>query len=211
MCTCYGVAARKCGPVTTGKLIPLCSHNTLCNISEMTVWWGMMIVRTLSLLQWIYYEAGFLICAALGIFFVVLTPIIGMCFCVCRCCENCGGEMHQRQRKNVDCQRGFYTASLIATSIFIMWVVVIFSSVFIIIIILLIITVSIIFYFHQINLHIISGTLFLLCASWITGFWWVVGGCFLDTLYCAGYWKKYLIIYVKMYISTEREVCLVKL
>nr|XP_033480386.1 prominin 1 b isoform X2 [Epinephelus lanceolatus] len=71
------------------------------------------------LLQWIYYEAGFLICAALGIFFVVLTPIIGMCFCVCRCCENCGGEMHQRQRKNVDCQRGFYTASLIATSIFI--------------------------------------------------------------------------------------------
>ncbi|KAG7221900.1 hypothetical protein INR49_016926 [Caranx melampygus] len=27
--------------------------------------------------------------------------------------------MHQRQRKNADCQRGFYTASLIATSIFI--------------------------------------------------------------------------------------------
>lgn len=71
------------------------------------------------LLQWIYYEAGFLICATIGILFVVLTPIIGMCFCVCRCCENCGGEMHQRQRKNVDCQRGFYTASLIATSIFI--------------------------------------------------------------------------------------------
>ncbi|XP_042341721.1 prominin 1 b isoform X4 [Plectropomus leopardus] len=70
------------------------------------------------LLQWIYYEAGFLICATIGILFVVLTPIIGMCFCVCRCCENCGGEMHQRQRKNVDCQRGFYTASLIATSIF---------------------------------------------------------------------------------------------
>ncbi|XP_073320973.1 prominin 1 b isoform X4 [Pagrus major] len=71
------------------------------------------------LLQWIYYEAGFLICATIGIAFVVLTPIIGMCFCVCRCCENCGGEMHQRQRKNFDCQRGFYTASLIATSIFI--------------------------------------------------------------------------------------------
>uniref|UniRef100_A0A671YSS2 Prominin 1 b n=1 Tax=Sparus aurata TaxID=8175 RepID=A0A671YSS2_SPAAU len=69
--------------------------------------------------QWIYYEAGFLICGTIGILFVVLTPIIGMCFCVCRCCENCGGEMHQRQRKNFDCQRGFYTASLIATSIFI--------------------------------------------------------------------------------------------
>ncbi|XP_067352811.1 prominin 1 b isoform X3 [Channa argus] len=71
------------------------------------------------LLQWIYYEAGFLICATIGILFVVLTPIIGMCFCVCRCCENCGGEMHQRQRKNADCQRGFYTASLIVTTVFI--------------------------------------------------------------------------------------------
>uniref|UniRef100_A0A3Q3S821 Prominin 1 b n=1 Tax=Mastacembelus armatus TaxID=205130 RepID=A0A3Q3S821_9TELE len=70
------------------------------------------------LLEWIYYEVGFLICATVGIVFVVLTPIVGTCFCVCRCCENCGGEMHQRQRKNADCQRGFYTGSLIATSIF---------------------------------------------------------------------------------------------
>ncbi|KAK7929128.1 hypothetical protein WMY93_005523 [Mugilogobius chulae] len=51
--------------------------------------------------------------------FVVLTPVIGTCFCICRCCENCGGEMHQRQRKNADCRRAVYTASLIATSIFI--------------------------------------------------------------------------------------------
>ncbi|XP_056265170.1 prominin 1 b isoform X4 [Pseudoliparis swirei] len=70
-------------------------------------------------LQWIHYEAGFLICATIGIIFLVLTPIIGLCFCLCRCCDNCGGEMHQRQRKNIDCQRGFFTASLIATSIFI--------------------------------------------------------------------------------------------
>uniref|UniRef100_A0A8D3D1V9 Prominin 1 b n=1 Tax=Scophthalmus maximus TaxID=52904 RepID=A0A8D3D1V9_SCOMX len=69
--------------------------------------------------SWVYYEAGFLICATIGISLVVLTPIIGMCFCVCRCCENCGGEMHQRQRKNADCQRGFYTATLTASSIFI--------------------------------------------------------------------------------------------
>ncbi|XP_047434192.1 prominin 1 b isoform X1 [Mugil cephalus] len=71
------------------------------------------------LLQWIYYEAGFLVCTTIGVLFVVLTPIIATCFCVCRCCENCGGEMHQRQRKNADCHRGFYTASLIAASIFI--------------------------------------------------------------------------------------------
>ncbi|XP_035516742.1 prominin 1 b isoform X2 [Morone saxatilis] len=71
------------------------------------------------LLKWIHYEAGFLICGTIGILIVVLTPIVGMCFCACRCCENCGGEMHQRQRKNADCQRGFYTASLVATSSFI--------------------------------------------------------------------------------------------
>ncbi|KAM4585478.1 prominin 1 b [Odontesthes bonariensis] len=70
-------------------------------------------------LQWIHYEAGFFICTTIGIMFVVLTPIIAMCFCVCRCCDNCGGEMHQRQRKNADCHRGFFTASLIATTIFI--------------------------------------------------------------------------------------------
>ncbi|XP_016891045.1 prominin 1 b isoform X1 [Cynoglossus semilaevis] len=71
------------------------------------------------LLQWIHYEAGFLICASIGLLVVVLTPLIGTLFCMCRCCENCGGEMHQRQRKNADCQRGFYTASLIASTIFI--------------------------------------------------------------------------------------------
>uniref|UniRef100_A0AAZ3R6H1 Prominin 1 b n=1 Tax=Oncorhynchus tshawytscha TaxID=74940 RepID=A0AAZ3R6H1_ONCTS len=71
------------------------------------------------LLQTIYYEAGFLVCVSLGCVFLVLTPMVGLCFCVCRCCENCGGEMHQRQGKNPDCQRGFYTAALITTSIFI--------------------------------------------------------------------------------------------
>ncbi|XP_055780146.1 prominin-1-A-like [Salvelinus fontinalis] len=71
------------------------------------------------MLQTIYYEAGFLVCVSLGCVFLVLTPVVGVCFCVCRCCENCGGEMHQRQGKNPDCQRGFYTAALLATSIFI--------------------------------------------------------------------------------------------
>ncbi|CAL8353917.1 unnamed protein product [Boreogadus saida] len=71
------------------------------------------------LLQGVYYEAGFLVCGSLGLLFLLLVPIVGTCFCVCRCCDNCGGEMHQRQRKNADCQRGFFTASLIVTSIFI--------------------------------------------------------------------------------------------
>uniref|UniRef100_A0AAY4A2B2 Prominin 1 b n=1 Tax=Denticeps clupeoides TaxID=299321 RepID=A0AAY4A2B2_9TELE len=72
-----------------------------------------------SLSQTIYYELGFIVLALLGMFFVLLVPLVGLFFCLCRCCENCGGEMHQRQRKNADCQRAFYTTMLIATSCFI--------------------------------------------------------------------------------------------
>uniref|UniRef100_A0A673GSC4 Prominin-1-A n=1 Tax=Sinocyclocheilus rhinocerous TaxID=307959 RepID=A0A673GSC4_9TELE len=57
----------------------------------------------------IYYELGFVVCAALGLLFTVLLPLVGLLFCLCRCCNNCGGEMHQRQRKNADCLRGLLT------------------------------------------------------------------------------------------------------
>ncbi|XP_074505222.1 prominin-1-A isoform X9 [Sebastes fasciatus] len=65
----------------------------------------------------IYYEIGFLICAAVGLLFAVLVPIIGIFFCMCRCCDNCGGEMHQRQRKNADCRRGLLGTLLFSTSL----------------------------------------------------------------------------------------------
>uniref|UniRef100_A0A8C9VEM6 Prominin 1 b n=1 Tax=Scleropages formosus TaxID=113540 RepID=A0A8C9VEM6_SCLFO len=70
-------------------------------------------------LQAIYYEMGFVVCAVLGVFFVLLVPLVGLCFCMCRCCDNCGGEMHQRQRKNAECQRGFLATMLVATSLII--------------------------------------------------------------------------------------------
>ncbi|KAF3838766.1 hypothetical protein F7725_010534 [Dissostichus mawsoni] len=65
----------------------------------------------------IYYEIGFVVCAALGLMFAVLVPIIGIFFCMCRCCDNCGGEMHQRQRKNADCRRGLLGTLLFSTSL----------------------------------------------------------------------------------------------
>ncbi|XP_047672063.1 prominin 1 b isoform X2 [Tachysurus fulvidraco] len=68
-------------------------------------------------LQAIYYELGFIVLAVSGIVFVLLMPLVGLFFCLCRCCENCGGEMHQRHRKNAECQRGFYTVSLITSSV----------------------------------------------------------------------------------------------
>uniref|UniRef100_A0A3B4ZFG0 Prominin-1-A-like n=1 Tax=Stegastes partitus TaxID=144197 RepID=A0A3B4ZFG0_9TELE len=65
----------------------------------------------------IYYEIGFLVCAAVGLLFAVLMPIVGLFFCMCRCCDNCGGEMHQRQRKNADCRRGLLGTLLFSTSL----------------------------------------------------------------------------------------------
>ncbi|XP_060546870.1 prominin-1 isoform X3 [Pantherophis guttatus] len=65
----------------------------------------------------VYYEIGFIISAALGILFVLLLPLIGLCFCLCRCCDNCGGEMHQRQKKNANCQRGCFASLLLVATL----------------------------------------------------------------------------------------------
>ncbi|XP_074529577.1 prominin-1-A isoform X4 [Halichoeres trimaculatus] len=65
----------------------------------------------------IYYEIGFLVCAAVGVLFAILMPLAGLFFCMCRCCDNCGGEMHQRQRKNADCRRGLLGTLLFSTSL----------------------------------------------------------------------------------------------
>ncbi|XP_077433794.1 prominin-1-A isoform X8 [Vanacampus margaritifer] len=65
----------------------------------------------------VYYEVGFLVCAAVGVLFTVLVPMVGLFFCLCRCCDNCGGEMHQRQRKNADCRRGLLGTLLFSTSL----------------------------------------------------------------------------------------------
>ncbi|XP_068005307.1 prominin-1 isoform X1 [Melanerpes formicivorus] len=70
-------------------------------------------------LQVIYYEIGFIVSAALGVLFILLLPLVGLCFCMCRCCDNCGGEMHQRQKKNADCQRSCFATFLFVASLII--------------------------------------------------------------------------------------------
>ncbi|KAM9286317.1 prominin-1 isoform 2-T3 [Cariama cristata] len=70
-------------------------------------------------LQAIYYEIGFIVSATLGLLFILLLPLVGLCFCMCRCCDNCGGEMHQRQKKNADCQRSCFATFLFVASLII--------------------------------------------------------------------------------------------
>ncbi|NXM24347.1 PRM1A protein, partial [Oxyruncus cristatus] len=74
-------------------------------------------------MQAIYYEIGFIVSAALGLLFILLLPLVGLCFCMCRCCDNCGGEMHQRQKKNADCQRSCFATFLFVASLIIRQVV----------------------------------------------------------------------------------------
>ncbi|NWX67415.1 PRM1A protein, partial [Promerops cafer] len=71
----------------------------------------------------IYYEIGFIVSAALGLLFILLLPLVGLCFCMCRCCDNCGGEMHQRQKKNADCQRSCFATFLFVASLIIRQVI----------------------------------------------------------------------------------------
>ncbi|NXS98674.1 PRM1A protein, partial [Jacana jacana] len=40
---------------------------------------------SLFLYQLLLYELGFLICMAIGLLFIVLVPLVGCCFCCCRC------------------------------------------------------------------------------------------------------------------------------
>ncbi|NXC28466.1 PRM1A protein, partial [Campylorhamphus procurvoides] len=33
----------------------------------------------------LHYELGFLVCAAIGVLFIIFVPLVGCCFCCCRC------------------------------------------------------------------------------------------------------------------------------
>ncbi|XP_066535911.1 prominin-2 [Hoplias malabaricus] len=64
------------------------------------------------------YEAGFLVCVAIGILYILLMPLIGLFFACCRCCGKCGGRMYQKQTNSIRCKRrSIYTATLLTTII----------------------------------------------------------------------------------------------
>ncbi|XP_041645852.1 prominin-2 [Cheilinus undulatus] len=64
------------------------------------------------------YEVGFLVCAAIGVLYIVLMPIIGFFLACCRCCGNCGGKMYQKQTSSMDCRRRtLYWSAFITTAI----------------------------------------------------------------------------------------------
>ncbi|XP_071947549.1 prominin-1-A-like isoform X2 [Antedon mediterranea] len=46
---------------------------------------------------------GFTVLFAIGIIFIVVFPIVALCFCCCRCCNKCGGTMEQKSSSTCMC------------------------------------------------------------------------------------------------------------
>ncbi|NXP04503.1 PRM1A protein, partial [Thinocorus orbignyianus] len=106
------------------SLLYFCWETGLLNVFEIILDTRFLREKNVVLtLQAIYYEIGFIVSAALGLLFILLLPLVGLCFCMCRCCDNCGGEMHQRQKKNADCQRSCFATFLFVASLIIRQVV----------------------------------------------------------------------------------------
>nr|XP_046257014.1 prominin-2 [Scatophagus argus] len=66
------------------------------------------------------YQVGFLVCAAIGVLYIVLMPIVGFFLACCRCCGNCGGKMYQKQTSSIHCHRRILYWSAFITTVIIL-------------------------------------------------------------------------------------------
>lgn len=66
----------------------------------------------------INYMIGFGVCIGIGLLFVLIMPIVGICFCCCRLCGNCGGKMIQRPDEKRNCKRIVFSIVLLVLTIF---------------------------------------------------------------------------------------------
>nr|XP_020457427.1 prominin-1-A-like isoform X3 [Monopterus albus] len=64
------------------------------------------------------YKVGFLVCAAIGVVYIILMPTVGSFFACCRCCGKCGGKMYQKQTSSIHCsRRTLYWSAFVTTVI----------------------------------------------------------------------------------------------
>ncbi|XP_070772118.1 prominin-2 isoform X2 [Enoplosus armatus] len=68
----------------------------------------------------LWYQVGFLVCAAIGVLYIVLMPIVGFFLACCRCCGNCGGKMYQKQTSSIHCRRRTLYWSAFVTTVIIL-------------------------------------------------------------------------------------------
>ncbi|NXU76599.1 PROM1 protein, partial [Oreotrochilus melanogaster] len=47
--------------------------------------WGDLQLSVILSSQLFHYQLGFLVCVAIGLLFIIFVPLVGCCFCCCRC------------------------------------------------------------------------------------------------------------------------------
>ncbi|NXJ47562.1 PRM1A protein, partial [Spizaetus tyrannus] len=78
------------GPEAPGSSVPGLvgmAHGFLRLVQPNALPIGALVLCCLSffLSQLLLYELGFLVCMAIGLLFIILVPLVGCCFCCCRC------------------------------------------------------------------------------------------------------------------------------
>ncbi|NXL56089.1 PRM1A protein, partial [Chordeiles acutipennis] len=81
----YGPGPKAPGSSTPG-LVGM-AHGFLRLVQPNALPVGVPLLCCLSffLSQLLLYELGFLVCVAIGLLFIILVPLVGCCFCCCRC------------------------------------------------------------------------------------------------------------------------------
>ena len=75
-----------------------------------------------TLLQVAKKFMGYLIAIVIGFLFVIFMPLIGLCFCCCRMCGNCGGTRNQQETDDMHMWRRVLVAILFATTVFMLYI-----------------------------------------------------------------------------------------
>ncbi|KAL4231061.1 hypothetical protein ACF0H5_008644 [Mactra antiquata] len=61
---------------------------------------------------------GYVAAIVVGLLFILIVPLVGLCFCCCRLCGNCGGDNKQAETDNLHCWRRILSAIVFVLSIF---------------------------------------------------------------------------------------------
>ncbi|XP_029460296.1 prominin-2-like [Rhinatrema bivittatum] len=61
-------------------------------------------ISSINSSQLVKYEAGYIVCAVIAALFLLLMPLTGLIFCICRCRGKCGGRV-DHSHKSLICKR----------------------------------------------------------------------------------------------------------
>ncbi|NXN46912.1 PROM1 protein, partial [Rhinoptilus africanus] len=83
----YGPGPQAPGSSTPGLVGMVHGFLQLVQPNALPIAFGAPVLCCLSffLSQLLLYELGFLVCMAIGLLFIILLPLVGCCFCCCRC------------------------------------------------------------------------------------------------------------------------------